>query len=352
MLRFKLVDTRFMNSNLSVLHKSKELSLYEAKFEGTGPTRCFVASTPQTREICNDPFLTGIRYTSALSRACASTIKALQDAKVVQLAEDDTTVLHILRGGLNFGLRDALAEAFDWNDHPSAFISAQRARKSPNSEDWIITESEYKKIHLLKRNNIVFGDVVATGSSLEFALQRIRDEAAKSKVSIERLIFFTIGGPRSHEILDRLSGDLKALFPNYQGSVVVYFEGIFAVATNQSPLTIKIDGTDLLRRDSVLAPEFIESQYESPAYPIERCTIYDAGSRAFDPCEYFHDISDYWSKTLGLAEQGMTYARLLQERFPELDATRFEQVNLQEVCQAQLKRVPLSSNASAPQGHE
>lgn len=341
-----------MLGKLSQFHKSDQLSMYEAHVPGIARTRCFVVSTPHTRAICNDPFVTGLRYTSGLSNACAAALKALVENSVVQLAEDDTTALNILRGGLNFGLREALGQAFGWNDHASAFISAQRARRSPNSEDWIITESDYKKIHLLKRNNIVFGDVVATGSSLEFALQRIRDEAVKNKVAIESLVFVTIGGPRSHEILSRLSSDLSELFPGYKGSVVVYFEGIFAVANPQSPLSIKIDGTDLLRRDSVLAPEFVTSQYQSPSCPIERCTIYDAGSRAFDPCEYFHDIADYWQKTLALAREGMSYTRLLQERCPELDLTRFGLVDLKKLCEQQLAKVPAFPNASATKGHE
>lgn len=341
-----------MDGTLALLSKNNSLSLYEATVKGTNRTRCFVVSTPQSQRICNDPFLTGLAYTQALRQACAGALLALRDADVMQLTEDDTTVLHILRGGLNFGLREALGDAFGWNDHASAFISAQRARRSPNSEDWIITESDYKKIHLLKRNNIVFGDVVATGSSLEFALQRLRDEAVKTKVAIESLVFFTIGGPRSHEILSSLSSNLAELFPGYKGSVVVYFEGIFAVATNQSPLSIKIDGTDLLRRDSLLAPEFVASQYQAPSFPIERCTIYDAGSRAFDPCEYFHDIADYWRKTLELARQGMSYARLVQERFPEVDAARFGAVDLRSLCEEQIKKLPDFPNASAVGAHE
>ena len=334
-----------MSAELTQIAKNEGLSLYEAKAANAEHVRCFVASTKETRAICNDPFVTGLEYTRTLSSACARVLSALTERKIISLAEDDTTVFHILRGGLNFGLRDALAEAFKWNNHASAYISAQRARKSPKSEDWIITESEYKKIHLPKRNNIVFGDVVATGSSLEFALKRIKDEAVHAKVSIERLIFFTIGGPRSHEILNRLSAELKQLFPGYKGSHVVYLEGIFSVATTASPLSVKIDGTDLLRRESVLAPEFVQSQYESPSFPIERCTIYDAGSRAFDTTEYFHDITEYWEQVRELAAKGMTFQQLVAERMPELDPKKFGAVTLADLVKRQLEKIPSSENA-------
>jgi hypoxanthine-guanine phosphoribosyltransferase len=335
-----------MENSLDLIDKNSSCALYLSKVDSSPLVKSYVLSTPESRAICNDPFVTGMSYTQKLSAACVKALKILQLKELIILAEDDTTVLHILRGGLNYGLRDALHQAFGWNNHASAFISAQRARKSPNSEDWIITESSYKKIYLKKRNNIVLGDVVATGTSLEFALQRLKDAAAENpEISISSLVFFTIGGPRSHQIIERISAELKKAFPGYTGSTVVYLEGIFAVATPQTAMSIKYDGTDLLRTASTLTPEFIESQYESASYPLERCTIYDAGSRAFDTNEYFHDIEDYWSKTLALAEKGTTFSALLKERFPELQADRFKQVDLKELCRQQLGKLPDRSNA-------
>ncbi|HAR66470.1 MAG TPA: hypothetical protein DCR55_09700 [Lentisphaeria bacterium] len=79
-------------------------------------------------------------------------------------------VLHILRGGLNFGLRDPWADAKGWNRHASAFVSAQRARQADNEEAWHITERDYAKVYLQNQAAIIFGDVVATGTSLDFAL--------------------------------------------------------------------------------------------------------------------------------------------------------------------------------------
>ena len=328
---------------MKAIVQEQDLSIYEADVEGS--SRVLVVSTPETRAISNDPFVSGMRYTRTLSRACARTLRELAANGLVSLNEDDTTVLHVLRGGLNFGLRDAIADAFGWNMHNSAFISAQRARKSPDSEEWIITESAYSKIHLCKRNNIVFGDVVATGTSLEYALKRMRESAQRDGVTIESVVFFTIGGPRSHEIISELDKDLKKLFPSYRGSVVVFFEGIFAVASPDSPLSIKIPGTDLLRRDGLIAPEFVESQYENPTFPLERCTIYDAGSRAFDVAEYFTDVRHYWTEVEVLAQKGMTFPQLVKERMPELSVERFGEVSLKDLCHKVLEALPKFPNA-------
>ena len=322
---------------LNVLATEQSCSLYELSREA-GRSRVFVCSTPETRAICNDPFITGVQYTRSLSAACAKTLLALKKVKAFDLRESETTVLHILRGGLNFGLREALSDAFSWNDQASAFVSAQRARSSSNPSDWIITETAYRKLHLRKIDNIVFGDVVATGTSLRYGLQQLGRSAKAAGSEIQSLTFFTIGSPCSHAILDEIDREYRMHFPGYRGSNVVYVEGIFQMATPQTAMQIKIDGTDLLRTDSILAPEFLESQYEYPSFPLERCTIYDAGSRAFDIDEYLHDVKEYWHQTMLLAQSGTSFHDLLKERFPELDPQRFKDPNLESLARAQLSK--------------
>ena len=113
---------------------------------------------------------------------------------------------------------------------------------------------------------------------------------------------------------------------------------MFAVPDRTTPLSVKLPGTDLIRRGATMADAFVESQYEDPAFPIERCAIYDAGSRAFAPDEYAEDVRGYWRQVKALAQSGMTYRQLLAERFPQLDAARFGEVDLLELADRQLAR--------------
>ena len=99
------------------------------------------------------------------------------------------------------------------------------------------------------------------------------------------------------------------------------------------------NGTDLVRLGALMAPEFVESQYEAPSFPIERCTIYDAGSRAFWVREYAEDVLGYWRQNLQFANHGMTFADLLAERFPGLDPARFGDVDLKAVSLAQIAKM-------------
>lgn len=323
---------------LNVLQTSSVCSFYEIPTSGAPGIGRYIASTPETRDICNDPFVTGVQYTRSLSTACAAILKAFRKTSTFEMHEDDTTVLHILRGGLNFGLREALGDAFGWNVHPSAFISAQRARRSDNPEDWYITENAYEKVHLPPRGTIVFGDVVATGTSLLYALRRLVAVVEGERASIRSIVFLTIGAYRSEQVLAEIDAICREKFAGYEGAAVIYIEGRFDVATPQSQLSIKYTGTDLLRSQAKLAPEFLNSQYDDPAYPIERCTIYDAGSRAFYLPEYVEDVRDYWAKTLAMAQGGMSYEQLLAERFPELDGEKFRAPDLVELCERQIAR--------------
>ena len=308
-------------------------SLY--RFDGCGNVARYIASTPQTRRISNDPTLAGIAYTDALQAACAAVLKNAD----FEFEEDSGVVVNILRGGLNYGLRHALLDAYGWNRHTTCFISAQRARNADDSEEWHITENAYRKVYFPRKASLFIGDVVATGTSLRYALNELVSSAKRAGTQFRDIVFFTIGGPQASNILQDVDAECRRLFPAYRRTILIYLEGCFEVPETESPLTIRLTGTDLIRRGSVMAPEFIESQYEDPAFPIERCTIYDAGSRAFWVREFADDVCDYWKQVLELAERGTDYTTYLTERFPELDAARFGTVDLKALALRQIEKM-------------
>lgn len=313
-------------------------ALYEIVGEQS-PVKRFIATTEGTRQVCNDPSIHGLQYTNALQKGCEDILRGLKSLTSSELREEESIVLHLLRGGLNFGLREALGKAYGWNSHASAFISAQRARRKDAEDEWYITESNYKKVQSPPICSIFFGDVVATGTSCEFALRSVCDSVESQGGQVRNIYFFTIGSPRAEQLLTEIDKHCKERFGAYESASVIYFEGAFAVASHDTCMRIKIPGTDLLRRDSLLAREFIDSQYLSPAFPLERCTIYDAGSRAFWVPEYLEDVRDYWQQILRLGEEGLSFEELLEERFPELDGSRFSGVNLVELCRTQLLKL-------------
>lgn len=96
---------------LDLICSSGDTKIYRCA--GDGSLERLIATTPETRSICNDPRIAGIAYTDALKQACTSVLKSCSFG----LTEESTVVVNVLRGGLNFGLREALARAYGWNSH-------------------------------------------------------------------------------------------------------------------------------------------------------------------------------------------------------------------------------------------
>lgn len=318
---------------LKLVSSNEDVKIYRR--EKTGLTEEFIASTEETRSICNDPCVAGVEYTDKLRIACGKILKGYDFG----LKESSTVVVNILRGGLNFGLRNALSDAFGWNKHTTCFLSAQRARDDADPESWHITENAYRKLYFPHETSFVVGDVVATGTSLRYALAELIREAKKANTNLKRIVFFTYGGEMASGILAEADAKCREYFPKYKGTFLIYLEGCFTVPDPSSPLTIRLTGTDLVKRDSEMAPEFIRSQYENASYPLERCIIYDAGSRAFWVKEYAEDVISYWKQVLELAEHGTDFSSYLKERMVFLDAAEFGEQSLKAVAKSQIEKM-------------
>lgn len=319
---------------LKNIYQKNNLSLYESELSST-ELKVLLMSSPETRDICNDPLVYGCSYTDALKSAMSKLFTALKETNNFFCEENSTHVLNLLRGGLNFNLREALAAGLKWNRHYSSFLSAQRARVE-DSEDWIITENSYTKVELGKTNQVVLGDVLATGTSFEYALKALIRLAKETDSKITSLYFVTIGGTKAHELINKYLPELKSI--GLEKAYVIFIEGIFKVADVETRMSVKITGTDLLRTQSVLTPEFTKSQYENPLYPLERCTIYDAGSRAYNINEYLTDVRHYWRIIQQHIKAGKTFEELLTERFSELDPKQFSSVDLQNLVKERLEQ--------------
>jgi len=300
---------------LEHLASGNDATLYTVEGEFDGPVKRYVVTTPETRAICNQPELLGVDFGHQLARASARALQLLPERdSIAGTRQERVCVVHFLRGGLNFGLREGLFSAYGFNRHASCFMSSQRRKVDGR---WQVEEDMYRKLHIPRHAVLMVGDVVATGITVDNGLGVILDHLKEIGSSVRRLVFFTIGCHKLEKVLEKYHQECAEAFEEFEGSTAVYFEGKFKLVDSQTDLKIGIPGTDLIRKDCQLAPEFALSQYERLAYPLERCTIYDAGSRAFDIPGYLTDVRHYWRKVSDLADEGMTLTEALHERWPE-----------------------------------
>lgn len=319
-------------SHMKNILRTEKFSLYAIEDEIFVPElvkigkrgRVFIASTPESQDVLNDSTIFGVRYTELLGCALKSVFSDYKSTGYFGLIDDaSTSVLNVLRGGLNFGIREALFHAQGWNVHRSAFISSQRKY---TSKGWEIDESAYQKMPSSLGTAVVLGEVVATGTSLRHALRSLFAHRPETSL-ISHVLLFVIGGVEAIRVCEDIC-------PPAVTYTIVFFEGIFGVANPESKLAIKIDDTDLLRSPAVLAPEFIESSYLDPSYSIERCVIYDAGARSFDVHEYFEDLLEYWKRVNELRTGYKEY--LFERTGGAANPGRFGNVALTAIAQSKI----------------
>jgi hypothetical protein len=230
------------------------------------------------------------------------------------LNDSNAHVFNLLRGGLNFGLREALYNAYGLVDTSSSFMTSERRRTQEGR--WEIAEDQYQKFSLPKDATIFCGDITATGSTAVNGLLRLATVAKNSGLPIRRFVFFTIGCHKAEKVLEQVHTFCRGAFRGYDKTILVYIEGKFHLADSRTDVSIKIQGTDLLRHPALLAPEFLRSQFDSVTAPMERCAIYDGGTRSFNVVDYVEDVAGYWRQVARLAGRGVTLKDYLEERFP------------------------------------
>lgn len=298
---------------LESLQRSKEISLYELHDEQTSGVEEYIFSTPETREICNRPEKVGISFPETMR---AATDKLLQLSPLKELLgqseEMRNCVLHFLRGGLNFQLREALFDAYGFTRHYCSYMTSQRYQRGKR---WKIKQDQYRKISYLPGSTILIGDCVATGSTLENGLEVLLEDAREQEQPISNLILFTIGCENAREILQDFHERFSQEF-DYDRTMVFYIEARFGLSNEDMDLTVTLPGTDLLRHPAVLAPEYERSLYNRLHVPVERCTIYDLGAKSFTYQKHVNEVIEYWQK---LKDSDLTLREAYRERWPETD---------------------------------
>jgi len=298
--------------------------------------RRWVVSTPQTRDICNRPEILGVDFSRSLQggiRAALETAPFRGDLET--LPRDRLCIMNFLRGGLNFGLRGALKDALGSNRHVTCFMSSQRYRQDGR---WHVKEDMYRKMDMPQGAVLLVGDVVATGVTVSNGFEVIAEHLNKHELLPSGIVFFTIGCHKAEKALQTFHERFSQGRSDYLGTHVIYLEGKFSLVDSQTPLHIALPGTDLVKLDALLSPEYELTLYDSVPYVLERCAVYDAGSRAFDVPEYLEDVLHYWEQVRRLAKRGFTLREAMRERWPE-DAQQ-NLKTLREVRGRQWRDVP------------
>lgn len=278
----------------------------------------YVVSTRNTRDLMNFPEVINCDFTNLMLNGLTNALKGLNHIeKLSCISSKNVNVYHILRGGLNFEIRNALTKAFGYKWHSSSYLTSQRVLKEGKFE---ISENYYRKFIIPDNATIYTADIVASGVSLDNGIEYLYNYVENKKYRLKNMIFITIGCEVAENILEKWHNVLKSKFPDYEKTILIYIEGRFGLANQLTNLYNKLPETDLLKSykdDALITPEFEHSQFEKMIIGLEACVIYDGGKKGFEPVNHIKDIIEFWEKQLNTAqEKNLSLWEEYNKRFP------------------------------------
>ncbi len=308
--------------------------------------RYFILSNEGTRRLMAFPEVVGFDTYQCMLPATVAAMKHLFPS-----GGKEVDILTILRGGLNYPVEEACFRS-GIRVSDIHFVSCERI-----IEDHIITglEIKYEKLRITRDRTLVIGDIIATGDTLRLCLDQVVDRFRRRGGSIRKIIFFTIGGTRAIELMEKKTEEIRRVFPEFEGFECFFYEGIFTVYENKGVTGINVPDIDFGWKGGVVAPEFRRYVLSHPYSILEKCIIYDGGARRYEIPVHFREALEYWEGLWSRAD-GIDPRKLVGEKlgFEEplsfqqwLAVNRFEDLKDDTLSALWADETALLNNASA-----
>ena len=281
------------DASLRMLVSLEDTNIYKldsSRFQN----RFFIVTGPGSRRLLSTPEVIGFPCYTALLKETAAALRFLSQERQNGVFD----ILTILRGGLNYPLEEA-CDMVGIPVREMHFVSCERI-----IENHVITglDIKYEKINPAKGCTIAIGDIIASGATLRMCLDYVVDEFHKRGGSIRRIVFFTIGGTKAIDLMEKMTPCLKALFPEFEGFDCFFYEGVFTVYEGPGASGINVRDIDFGWNSGIIAPEFRDWVMDHPDALLEKCIIYDGGARRYEIPLHIEEVADYWEGILARAD--------------------------------------------------
>ena len=265
----------------------------------------YIVSEAETRKLLNNPEIVGYETYYCLIPSTSQMLYYFKEQKKVTTAN----ILSILRGALNYPLEESCYREHI-RVHDISFLSSERVFH----EDEIAgLEIKYSKLTMVPGSTLLIGDIIATGETLIHCLRYVTDFYRAHGAKLRNIIIFTIGGTKGIEILERLTEEIREYWPDFEGFITVFYEGIFATYQDKGVSGINLPDVDFYWKGGIIAPEF-RRQTLSMCNPLfEKCIIYDGGARRYEIHEHVEEVLEFWNGILARADK-IDKQALLEEK--------------------------------------
>lgn len=225
----------------------------------------YIISEAETRKLLNTPEIVGYEVYNCLISSTSQMLYYLKEQKKVTTAN----ILSILRGALNYPLEESCYREHI-RVHDISFLSSERVFEN---EEIAGLEIKYSKLTMVPDSTLMIGDIIASGETLIHCLRYVTDFYREHGAKLRNIIIFTIGGTKGIDILEDLTRDIREFWPEFEGFITVYYEGIFATYQDKGVSGINLPDVDFYWKGGIVAPEFRRETLSMCSPLFEKCII-------------------------------------------------------------------------------
>ena len=267
----------------------------------------FIVSEAETRKLMNHPEVVGYEVYTCLVTATSQMLYYLKEQRKITTAN----ILSILRGALNYPLEESCYREHI-RVHDISFMSSERVFLDGRMTG---LEIKYNKLTMVPNSTLMIGDIIASGETLVNCLRYVTDYYREQGAKLRNIVLFTIGGTRGIELLEQLTREIREYWPDFEGFITVYYEGIFSC---YEPGDTGVSGInraliDFYWKGGIIAPAFRRQTLSMRDPLFEKCTIYDGGARRYEIHEHIEEVLEFWNGILERADS-INKQALLEEK--------------------------------------
>lgn len=257
----------------------------------------YVVSEAETRKLMNHPEIVGYEVYKSLVNATSQMMYFLKEKKRITSAN----ILSILRGALNYPLEESCYREHI-RVHDISFMSCERV--FDDRGDMTGLAVKYSKMTVVPGSTLMIGDIIASGETLIYCLKAVIDHYRANNAELRNILFFTIGGTKGVEILEKMTAEIREFWPNFEGFITVYYEGVFSCYEDGDKGVSGVNRCliDFIWRDGIVAPAFRRQTLSMRDPLFEKCTIYDGGARRYEIHEHIEEVLEFWNGILARAD--------------------------------------------------
>ena len=228
----------------------------------------YIVSEAETRKLMNHPEVVGYEVYASLVTATSQMMYYLKEQKKITSAN----ILSILRGALNYPLEESCYKEHI-RVHDISFMSSERVF---GENDEMSLDIKYCKLTMVPNSTLMIGDI---------------------------------------EILEKLTREIRTYWPDFEGFITVYYEGVFSCYEEGDKGVSGINRAliDFYWKGGIIAPAFRRETLSMQNPLFEKCTIYDGGARRYEIHEHIDEVLEFWNGILERADK-IDKQALLEEK--------------------------------------